>query len=61
MLFDNSLAISWKLKKQSSRVLSACEAKYIALSVACPEFSYLTQFLKDVVQCVFASVHVKKR
>ena len=57
MLFDNSLAISWKLKKQSSRVLSACEAKYIA----CQEFSYLTQFLKDVVQCVFASLHVKKR
>ena len=48
-----------KSNKQSSVALSTCKAEYMALSGACQEFAYLTQFMKDVVQCKYVPVKIK--
>ena len=41
--------VSWKSKIQKSVALSACEAEYISLSLACQEVKKLTKLLTDVV------------
>ena len=49
-LAENNPVISWKFKKQNSVVLLACEAKFIAISLASQETPYLRALFRTMME-----------